>query len=329
MAASLVTLRKRLNRLFDDSLPQGPAAHLWNAALALLIVVNVGSVILESVEALRDEYDAVFWWIEQVATVVFAVEYVLRVWTSVDLADGQYRDPLRGRLRYMRSFFALVDLVSVLPALLGFLGAADLRSLRLLRLLRMLKLTRHSTVFALLWAVFREEARSIAAILFIIALTLTMSGSLMYMIENEAQPKVFSSIPAAMWWAIETLTTVGYGDIVPVTIAGRILGGFVSIVGIGTLALFSGLITVSFMDQLRLRRERYRRVLEARLATGPLSQAEIRTVEHLAIGMGMGEDVAKEEVEEAIEEQAHPGRRHCPHCGYDLSRHEAADQHSA
>jgi voltage-gated potassium channel len=108
----------------------------------------------------------------------------------------------------MRSFFTLIDLVSVLPAVLGFFGAADLRVLRLLRLLRMLKLVRHSTTFGLLFAVLREESRSITALLFVLLLTVTISGSLMYMLENDVQPEVFTSIPVAMWWAIETLTTL-------------------------------------------------------------------------------------------------------------------------
>ncbi len=107
----------------------------------------------------------------------------------------------------------------------------------------------------MLWAVFREEAQSIGALIFILCLTLTISGALAYMIEAEEQPAVFNSIPAAMWWAIETLTTVGYGDMVPATAMGKLLGGTVSIIGIGTLALFSGVITVGFLDQLRLRRE--------------------------------------------------------------------------
>jgi Ion transport protein len=120
----------------------------------------------------------------------------------------------------------------------------------------MLKLTRRSRTFGLLlWAVFREEAHSIAALIFTLCLTLTISGALMYMVEEEQQPAIFNSIPAATWWAIETLTTVGYGDMVPTTIAGRVLGGIVSIVGIGTLALFSGLITVGFLDQLKTRRD--------------------------------------------------------------------------
>lgn len=254
LQGSKIPLRHRLADLFDDDAPRTLAVRLFNAALAVLIIVNVAAVILESVDGLRVRYPLAFVGIERVATAIFAAEYILRVWTSVDYRSGRFRNPLWGRLRYMRGFFPLVDLIAVLPAVLGFFGAADLRVLRLLRLLRMIKLTRHSTVFGLLWAVLREESRAIAALIFVLFLTLTVSGALMYMIEGEVQPSVFSSIPAAMWWAIETVTTVGYGDMVPVTFPGRVLGGIVSIVGIGTLALFSGLITAGYLNQLRLRR---------------------------------------------------------------------------
>jgi voltage-gated potassium channel len=252
-----IQLRRRLATIFEDDEPRSPATRLFNAMLVLLIVANVAAVVLESVDSIRHELSGVFTRFEHVATAIFAIEYVLRVWASVDFRGAPYGHPLWGRLRYMRSFFALVDLVAVLPAILGLLGAGDLRVLRLLRLLRMLKLVRHSTVFGLLWGVLREEARSIWALLFILLLTITISGALMYMLEGEDQPGIFTSIPAAMWWAVETITTVGYGDMVPVTVAGRILGGVISIVGIGTLALFSGLITVGFLDQLKTHRKQH------------------------------------------------------------------------
>ena len=248
-------LRRRLAVIFEDEEPRTAATRLFNAALALLIVANVAAVVMESVEPVRERFSAEFETFEYAATIVFAAEYVLRVWASVDFLAPAFAHPLWGRFRYMRSFFALVDLAAVLPAVLGVLGAADLRVLRLLRLLRMLKLVRHSTTFGLIGAVLQEEARSIAALLFVLLLTVTISGSLMFMLEGDDQPYVFTSIPAGMWWAIETLTTVGYGDMVPATVAGRILGGAVSIIGIGTLALFSGLITVGFLDQLKLYRQ--------------------------------------------------------------------------
>jgi voltage-gated potassium channel len=254
-ASAVVRLRRRLVVLFDDDAHQNKITQYFNGVLAILIVVNVGAVILESVEPLRVRYLTVFATIDHLATGFFSLEYALRLWTAVDLHDNRFRTPFWGRLRYASSFFALIDLISILPAVLGLLGAGDLRVLRLLRFLRMLKLTRHSKIFRLIWEVLREEARAIGALLFILCLTVTISGALMYMIEADEQPTLFNSIPAAMWWAIETLTTVGYGDMVPMTPAGRVLGGVVALVGIGTLALFSGVITIGFLDQLRIRRE--------------------------------------------------------------------------
>ncbi len=220
----LQALRHRLAAIFEDEEPRSARTRLFNTLLALLIIANVAAVVLESVEAIRRQFLAGFVVFEHAATAVFAAEYVLRVWACVDFRGARYRQPLGGRLRYMTSFFAVVDLIAVLPALIGLLGAADLRVLRLLRLLRMLKLVRHSTTFGLLWSVLREEAKSIAALLFILLLTVIISGSLMYLIEGEEQPGVFTSIPAAMWWAIETLTTVGYGDMVPMTLLGKAAG---------------------------------------------------------------------------------------------------------
>jgi voltage-gated potassium channel len=290
-----IPLRRRLSTIFDDDLPQGRLARIFNLLLAMLIIVNVSAVILESVEPIRIKYAVGFILIEHVATAIFAAEYVLRVWTAVDLRSGRFQQPFWGRLRYMGGFFPLIDLIAVLPAILGLLGAGDLRVLRLLRLLRMLKLTRHSSVFGLLWAVLCEEAQAIMALVLVICLTLTISGALMYMIEGNEQPALFSSIPAGMWWAIETITTVGYGDMVPVTLAGRILGGIISIVGIGTLALFSGLITVSYLNQLKLRREQahHHKDHAGRHAheAGPNGHSDDILIPH----------------------------RHCPHCGASLA----------
>jgi voltage-gated potassium channel len=255
-AIDVRSLRKSLAVIFEDEEPRSFATRLVNTLLAILIVANVTAIVLESVEPFKRQFSATFDVFEAVATAVFAVEHVLRLWTCVDFRNHAFAGSLWGRLRYMRSFFALVDLAAVLPAIVGIFGAADFRVLRLLRLLRMLKLIRHSTTFGLLWSVLREEARSIAALIFILVLTVTISGSLMYMFEGEVQSNVFTSIPVAMWWAIETLTIVGYGDIVPVTVVGRILGGIVSIIGIGTLALFSGVITIAFIEQLKLFREK-------------------------------------------------------------------------
>jgi voltage-gated potassium channel len=316
----LISFRRRVSALLDHDLPPTLASRVVNLSLAVLIVINVTSVILESVEQIRENHGVTLWWIEQVATFVFATEYVLRVWSSVDRVNGLYRHPVAGRLHYATRPFAVIDLFAILPAALGMLGADDLRVLRLLRLLRMLKLSRHSTTFSLLWAVFREEARSIGAVLFILVLGLILSASIMYMVEGDAQPDKFSSIPAAMWWAIETLTTVGYGDMVPITPLGKIVGGFVSIIGIGTLALFSGVLTVSFMDQLRLRRDHLRQMVEAGVTTGHMTSADIKVIEELGKRMGVAEGDTDEIVQSALDDGESRHDQACPRCGY--RRHE-------
>jgi voltage-gated potassium channel len=306
---ALLAFRRRLNPYFDDDARQSTAVRVFNILLATLIVVNVGAIILESVDAIREAHRETFRWIEHTATSVFVVEYVLRAWTSVDRVSGAFRDPFWGRLKYLRGFFALVDLVAVLPAVLGLLGASDFRVLRLLRLLRMLKLTRHSTIFGLIGAVIREEAQAIGAVVFVLCLILTLSASLMYMIEGEAQPLVFDSIPAAMWWAVETITTVGYGDMVPVTVAGRILGGIVSVLGILSFAMFSGIITVGFMEQLKLRRAQYQRLVDRRVAKGRLNEADMVEMERLGDRLGLPEEEAEETIIEAEEHAVAPDVR--------------------
>jgi voltage-gated potassium channel len=297
-STSLVSLRRRLAIIFEDEEPRSALTRAFNLALTLLIVVNVSCVILESVESVRQHFGPAFDRFEKIATAIFAAEYVCRVWACVDFHSANYRDPVWGRVRYVRSFFALVDLLAVLPAILGFFDAADFRILRLLRLLRMLKLARHSTTFGVLFSVLREERQSIASLLFVLLLTVVVSGSLMFMLESEDQPAVFSSIPAAMWWAIETLTTVGYGDMVPVTVFGRIIGGAVSIVGIGTLALFSGLITVGFLDQLKIHREQHPKMAVA------ISRETITVTKRYEGSAGDSEILPA----------------NCPHCGGTLTR---------
>jgi voltage-gated potassium channel len=313
----LLAVRRWLGRLFDDDLPPSRVSHIFHIGLAALIIVNVTGVVLESVDSVNERFGVVLWWLELIATAIFTVEYVLRAWACVDLDNPRFHHPLWGRLRYLRSFFALIDLVSILPMIVGMLGAGDLRTLRLLRLLRMLKLTRHATIFSLLWAVFREEARSIGAVLFILMLVLTISASLMYMIEGEAQPDGFSSIPAAMWWAVETLTTVGYGDLVPTTVPGKILGGVVTIIGVAAVALFTSLITVSFLEQLRLRREALHEAVEAQLADGSLQPGEFDAIERYGDRLGLPGSEAAEVIEDTAREMAGTAAT-CPHCGAPL-----------
>jgi len=312
---SLNSLRKAVNSLFDQSLPPTPASRIVNGIVVTMIIVSIASLVLDSVDDIHVHYGAFLVGIERSATGVFVIEYILRVWSSVDRSSGRYRHPIRGRLRYMIRPVAIIDLLSVLPA---FLGNYDLRVLRLLRLLRMLKLTRHSTAFNMLWAVLRKEAGTIGAVLSVVAMFTVASGSIMFMLENAAQPKVFSSIPAAMWWSIITITTVGYGDMVPHTVAGKIVGAIVAVFGIGTVGLFSGVLTASFMEQLRLRREQSRRAIAAGLHSGRLTARQIEEIDKIGQQLGLEEAEIEDLIENMIDRRIRPSA--CPHCGGDLKQ---------
>ena len=218
-----------------------------------LITLNVLAIIVESIEAVAETYQPLFEAFELVSVAIFTVEYVLRVWICVDNADGKYSRSLFGRLRYMASPLALIDLIVILPFYLSFIVGIDLRFLRILRLLRILKLTRYSGAWATFSAVLYGQRRTLYMSGFLMCIMLVLSASLMYLIEHDAQPQAFADIPSAMWWSLVTLTTVGYGDVTPVTVLGKVLGGFVTIMGLGMYALPAAILASGFMQELSKR----------------------------------------------------------------------------
>lgn len=179
------------------------------------------------------------------------------MWTCVE--DPRFKGHLRGRLRHMVTFFALVDLAAILPAYLVRYTTLDLRfvrAVRLMRLFRVAKLGRYSESLHTLKKVVknaREEMIITVCLLFVI---LMITSGLMYYAENKMQPEAFSSIPAAMWWAAAALTTVGYGDIYPVTAAGKVLGALVAVLGVGLFGLPAGILAAGFIEEIRLKRVR-------------------------------------------------------------------------
>lgn len=252
---SYLALRREVFRILD---PQ--ATHtLWqrggNIAINLLILANVLAVILESVSSLRDRYAAAFDQFEAFSVLAFTLEYLLRVWTCVE--QREYRHPLFGRLLYMVSPMALIDLAVILPAYWPGQGLIDLRFARILRLVRMLlvvKFARYSRTLKTFGIVFRDKRTDIALMLLLLSILVVLSSSLMYFVEQPAQPDKFSSIPAAMWWSVMTLTTVGYGDIYPITNMGKLIGGLIALIGIGFFALPAGVLAASFAEELARQR---------------------------------------------------------------------------
>jgi len=184
---------------------------------------------------------------------VFTLEFLLRLWTAPLHSGGIYTHPVRGRLRFLLSPMMLIDLVAILPYYLGVIAGIDLRFLRLIRLLWILKITRYFPAMSTLGRVLKRERRTLAAVMVIMLIILFIASSLVYLLEHERQPEHFASLPHAMWWGMATLTTVGYGDVVPVSPMGRVLGVVIMLLGIGTFALPAGILASAFAEERKRR----------------------------------------------------------------------------
>ncbi len=201
--------------------------------LLVLILASVVVVILETVESLVRQYAGFFLVFDIFTVAVFTVEYIVRIWACT--ADPRYEEPFRGRLRYATSFYGVIDLLAVLPfyaALVLPVTLLDLRFLRILRLMRfarVLKIGRYSESLDRLKDVFSSKKSDLGVAFVGVLVVLVFASSVMYHVENAAQPDSFSSIPASMWWGISALTTVGYGDIQPITPFGKVLGGLIQL----------------------------------------------------------------------------------------------------
>lgn len=228
--------------------------RLVQGTIQLLIFVNVAALILETVHTIGARYGPVFLAIERVSITVFAIEYVARVLSCV--VQERFRGVLLGRLRYVVTPLALVDLLAIAPALLPFVGGVDLRSLRavrLMRVFRLLKVGRYSRALLSLHVAFKSRREELAITGFGTGILLVLASTVLYLTESEAQPDVFGSIPAAAWWGVTTLTTVGYGDATPVTVAGKVAAGVVAILGVGLFALPAGVLGAALIEQVKMR----------------------------------------------------------------------------
>jgi len=221
--------------------------------MIFLILANVAAVTLETVPSIWSQFQGGFYWFNIASVLIFTVEYILRVWASAESDSAVGRSAWRRRLRYMCSPLAVIDLLAILPFYIGIFATIDLRGLRIFRLLRMFKLVRYSPALASLSRVLYMERRALTAAFIIMMGLLFFSATLAHMIEREAQPEAFGSIPAALWWALSTLTTVGYGDVVPITALGQMLGGVVMIIGFAFYAVPIGIIASGFSVEVHRR----------------------------------------------------------------------------
>ncbi len=227
------------------------ANRIFNHSIMILIVLNVIAMILETIPDINAHFAIPFKIFEIFSVIVFTIEYFMRIYVSDLTHPAETR--FRSAMKFILSFYGLVDLTAILPFYLPFLIKVDLRFIRILRVmrfLRILKINRYVNSINLIWTVVKEKKSELAMTGFVTFLILLIASFLMYFIEGPVQPDKFPNVLASFWWAIETLTTVGYGDSYPITGFGKFVGGLIAIMGIGLVALPTGLVSAGFMDKI-------------------------------------------------------------------------------
>ncbi|MDP2560832.1 ion transporter [Psychrobium sp. 1_MG-2023] len=321
--------RYKASQLMEGSEQATTVSRIFDITMIVLIIANVLAIMLESVASLAEKYGNEFYWFEIFSIVIFTLEYFIRVWSCPEIKNKGYSDDFKGRLKYILSFPALVDLAAILPFYLTFFISIDLRFLRVFRILRVFKLTRYSSAMNMLLKVLKEESSAFFAAFSILTIVLILTASGIYLLEHDIQPEAFGSIPAAMWWATSTLTTVGYGDVTPITPMGRLFGGLITVIGMGMVALPAGILASGFSAQLKQNRTIYRSKLIQSYSDGVLTEQEKGDLELLRRELGINEHEAElllfahrqhqhsQDGNKAI--HAPKVHQRCPHC------HESID----
>ncbi len=251
MTTEMSQIEESLHSVLDGATGKRRASRIANGLLTILILLNVVAVVLETVEPLGSRYAWLFDALLVFSVAVFSVEYVRRVATCTHHRSGRYARPLVGRLRYMVSPLALVDLLAILPFFLSVFVSIDLRFLRIFRLLWILKIMRYLPAVETLMIVLRRERGTLSAMIVLLLVLVFAASTLMYFLERGVQPENFGSVPHALWWGISTLTTVGYGDVVPQSALGKVLGGLIMLSGIGMFAMPAGILAAAFADEAK------------------------------------------------------------------------------
>ncbi len=312
------TLRGSVYRVLETAEDNDRLSRGVDIFLIALISASVAAVILESMPAFEQRFAASLYWFEVITIAIFSIEYLLRFWSCVERNAESHASPWASRLRFAVSFHAIIDLLAILPFYLlafGLFGGVDMRFLRAVRLLRVLKLTRYSAALNMLAITIKENRSALAAAFLILITVMLIAASGMYYFERVSQPEDFGSIPAAMWWAFATLTTVGYGDVTPITPGGKVFGALITVVGIGMVALPTSILATGYAQQLKLNRTEYRNRADEALDDGILDDDEIRDLEELRVNLGLSKHNASqildaEKVRMALRRE---GPR-CPHC---------------
>lgn len=252
-------MRKKFQKIIYEILEISNSTNFYRFAddivIPFLIVLNIAAFIASTYSSFSLEYKLFFLYIEIICSLVFTIEYALRIWVST--VDRKYSHPFWGRIKYALTPLSIIDLISILPfyLLLLFPDLSFVHVISVLRLLRLLKVSRYSDSVRSLGTVIYAKKEELMAAAFAVFILLIFASSIMYFVESSAQPQVFGSIPDAMWWGVVTLTTVGYGDIYPITPLGRFLGAILAFLGIGIFAVPAGIISSGFADEVQRKKQ--------------------------------------------------------------------------
>lgn len=250
------TFRKKVFDLIELAEESNTFSWYVDLFIVALILLSALAIMLESVPGIKESYAQLFYNFEIFSVIVFSLEYIFRIYSIVEAK--KYRHPVWGRLKYASSPYALIDLLAVLPFYLSFI-VADLRFIRVLRLLklmRLLKIFRFLNATTIIDDVLREKRDELLITYILITKILFITSTIMYYCEHDVQPEKFSSIPQTMWWGVMTLTTVGYGDVYPITNIGKVVGAVITLLSISLFALPTGILASGFSSQLKNRNER-------------------------------------------------------------------------
>jgi voltage-gated potassium channel len=269
------TFRQKIHALVFNSPYSGKIKDFFDVFIGVWVLISVIAVVLESVASVSYLINIEFVILDSVAVAVFTIEYMMRIYSSVE--EPGHRNPFTGRFKQMTNPSTFIDLLAILPFFLEvFLHhVLDLRFLRVFRLARLLKLTRGSDATATLFKVIKREWPVMSAAAFIMILLIVLTASLGYLFEHAAQPEKFENIPTAIYWAVITLASVGYGDISPITPIGRAMTVVMALLGIGIFAIPAGLLASAFSDQLHKERDSLKASILKMLGDGELDEEEI------------------------------------------------------
>jgi voltage-gated potassium channel len=277
--------------IFDRSRKPTTLSYAINFSLFSLIILNVAAVTLESIASVRARWQDQLTAFELVSVFIFTIEYLLRIWSAPENQDLMGDTGSKKRKAYILSFTGIIDLLAFLPYLLQLIGlSADMRMLRVLRLARLLKISHYTSALEDLMSAIYSERKAFLAALYLLILALFLSSSLIYVAENEVQPDVFSSIPETMWWSIVTLTTVGYGDVSPITAVGKLIGAATAMMGVCSIALLTGIIGAGFSNQMAKKKAALARKVSEVLEDGVITTEEASELAKLQEKLDLSDD---------------------------------------